>query len=422
MYKKTAEGRKPRPSKERPMRKAAFPRSAAAVLLAVLTVFLSLTPEARAATSSEIKEEITDLKVENAVIQAQIDAIKTQYNANASEIQALVDKKNAVDQEISLLHQQILNVNEQLRIYGQMIADTQDRLDESNARLTQLNKQYKDRIRAMEEEGEITYWQVIFESNSFTDFLDRMNMVDEIAAADTQRLLDLQIASANVEENQRILTEEMADLQETRQMLADSEAMLEEKRTESDDILRQLISKQAEFQIVLDESEALQNELMNELAQKQKELQAAQYKEELVKMALRGQNPPSNATWIEPVSGYTITSAFGYRKAPTAGASTNHQGIDMACPTGTPIYATRSGTVTKASYQAGGAGYYVSINHGDGFGSIYMHMTRYVVSTGQSVSQGQLIGYVGSTGISTGPHLHFGISYGGTYVNPMAYL
>ena len=422
MYKKTAEGRKIRPSKERPMRKAAFPRSAAAVLLAVLTVFLSLTPEARAATSSEIKEEITDLKVENAVIQAQIDAIKTQYNANASEIQALVDKKNAVDQEISLLHQQILNVNEQLRIYGQMIADTQDRLDESNARLTQLNKQYKDRIRAMEEEGEITYWQVIFESNSFTDFLDRMNMVDEIAAADTQRLLDLQIAAANVEENQRILTEEMADLQETRQMLADSEAMLEEKRTESDDILRQLISKQAEFQIVLDESEALQNELMNELAQKQKELQAAQYKEELVKMALRGQNPPSNATWIEPVSGYTITSAFGYRKAPTAGASTNHQGIDMACPTGTPIYATRSGTVTKASYQAGGAGYYVSINHGDGFGSIYMHMTRYVVSTGQSVSQGQLIGYVGSTGISTGPHLHFGISYGGTYVNPMAYL
>ena len=404
------------------MRKAAFPRSAAAVLLAVLTVFLSLTPEARAATSSEIKEEITDLKVENAVIQAQIDAIRSQYNANASEIQALVDKKNAVDQEISLLHEQIININEQLRIYGQMIADAQERLDEANAQLTQLNKKYKDRIQAMEEEGEITYWQVIFESKSFTDFLDRMNMVDEIAAADTRRLLDLQIASANVEENQRILNEEMADLQETRQMLSDSEEMLEVKRTESDDLLRELIAKQEEFQVVLDKSEALQNELMNELAQKQKELQAAQYKEELVKMALRGENPPSNATWLEPVSGYTITSAFGYRKAPTAGASTYHQGIDMACPTGTPIYATRSGTVTKASYQAGGAGYYVSINHGDGFASIYMHMTRYVVTNGQSVSQGQLIGYVGSTGVSTGPHLHFGISYGGTYVNPMAYL
>ena len=195
-----------------------------------------------------------------------------------------------------------------------------------------------------------------------------------------------------------------------------------ERRRRNWAYLRQLLEKQEEFQVLLDESESLQDALMNEIAQKQKELQQAQYKEELVKLALKGQNPPSNATWIEPVSGYTITSAFGYRKAPTKGASTYHQGVDMACPTGTPIYATRSGTVTKAAYQAGGAGYYVSISHGDGFASIYMHMTRYVVSAGQSVTQGQLIGYVGSTGVSTGPHLHFGISYGGTYVNPMAYI
>lgn len=405
------------------MKKSHRLRSAAAAFLASITVFTSLPHGAQAATStSQIKDEITDLKVENAQIQAQIESVRTQYNANASEIQALVDKKNAVDQEISLLHSQIININEQLRVYGQMIADAQERLEDSNQRLKELNQQYKERIRAMEEEGEITYWQVIFESSSFTDFLDRMNIVDEIAAADTQRLLDLQVASANVEENQRILTEEMLDLQDTREQLSESEEILKEKRTESDDILRDLIAKQSEFQVLLDESEALQNELMNEIAQKQKELQAAQYKEELVKMALKGQNPPSNATWIEPVSGYTISSPFGNRKSPTAGASTYHRGVDMACPSGTPIYATRAGTVTVASYQAGGAGYYVSINHGDGFASIYMHMTRYVVSKGQSVTQGQLIGYVGSTGISTGPHLHFGVSYGGTYVNPMAYL
>lgn len=405
------------------MKKSHRLRSAAAAFLAAITVFTSLPHGAKAATStSQIKDEITDLKVENAQIQAQIESVRTQYNANASEIQALVDKKNAVDQEISLLHSQIININEQLRVYGQMIADAQERLEDSNQRLKELNQQYKERIRAMEEEGEITYWQVIFESSSFTDFLDRMNIVDEIAAADTQRLLDLQVASANVEENQRILTEEMLDLQDTREQLSESEEILKEKRTESDDILRDLIAKQSEFQVLLDESEALQNELMNEIAQKQKELQAAQYKEELVKMALKGQNPPSNATWIEPVSGYTISSPFGNRKSPTAGASTYHRGVDMACPSGTPIYATRAGTVTVASYQAGGAGYYVSINHGDGFASIYMHMTRYVVSKGQSVTQGQLIGYVGSTGISTGPHLHFGVSYGGTYVNPMAYL
>ena len=404
------------------MKKSRILRSAAAVLVSAITVFCSLPHPAYAATTSEIKDQITDLKVENAVIQAQIDSVRSQYNANATEIQALVDKKNAVDQEIALLHGQILNINEQLRIYGQMIADAQERLDDANLRLAQLNRQYKERIRAMEEEGEITYWQVIFESSSFTDMLDRMNMVDEIAAADTQRLVDLQVASATVEENQRILNEEMLDLQETRQQLSDSEEMLKVKRTESDDILRELIAQQSEFQAVLDEASKIQDDLLTEIAQKQKELQAAQYKEELVKMALKGENPPSNATWIEPVSGYTISSPFGNRKSPTAGASSNHKGVDMACPSGTPIYATRAGTVTVASYQAGGAGYYVSINHGDGFASIYMHMTRYVVSKGQSVAQGELIGYVGSTGISTGPHLHFGVSYGGTYVNPMAYL
>ena len=404
------------------MKKSRILRSAAAVLVSAITVFCSLPHPAYAATTSEIKYQITDLKVENAVIQAQIDSVRSQYNANASEIQALVDKKNAVDQEIALLHDQILNINEQLRIYGQMISDAQERLDDANLRLAQLNRQYKERIRAMEEEGEITYWQVIFESSSFTDMLDRMNMVDEIAAADTQRLVDLQVASATVEENQRILNEEMLDLQETRQQLSDSEEMLKVKRTESDDILRELIAQQSEFQAVLDEASKIQDDLLTEIAQKQKELQAAQYKEELVKMALKGENPPSNATWIEPVSGYTISSPFGNRKSPTAGASSNHKGVDMACPSGTPIYATRAGTVTVASYQAGGAGYYVSINHGDGFASIYMHMTRYVVSKGQSVAQGELIGYVGSTGIATGPHLHFGVSYGGTYVNPMAYL
>ena len=148
----------------------------------------------------------------------------------------------------------------------------------------------------------------------------------------------------------------------------------------------------------------------------------AQYEEKLAKLALQGQNPPSNATWITPVSGYTISSAFGMRIHPVYKYALMHNGIDMACPRGTPIYATRAGTVTTASYQAGGAGYYVSINHGDGFSSIYMHMTNYVVSSGQSVAAGQLIGYVGSTGVSTGPHLHFGVSYAGTYVNPMAYI
>ena len=95
--------------------------------------------------------------------------------------------------------------------------------------------------------------------------------------------------------------------------------------------------------------------------------------------------------------------------------------MDLAAPTGTPIYASRSGTVTTASYGSS-SGYYVQIDHGDGYRSIYMHMTHYDVYAGQYVRQGQVIGYCGSTGVSTGPHLHFGISLNGSYVNPANYI
>lgn len=397
-------------------------RSGFAVLLTVCMVLCTLPLTAAAAKSDEIKQQLDSLKEENAEIQAQIDEIQGQYDINATEIKQLVDKKNAVDKEIALLHTQVNNINQQIISYSQLIADSQDDLDEAEILLDRLNEKYRQRVRAMEEEGTISYWQVLFQAKSFTDFLDRVNLIDEIAEADQRRLSEMKQAADLVQSAQDRLFGEKADLEQSQEELARSQEMLEEKRTESDDILRDLAARQEEFLLLLDESEAKQDALMKEIAQKEKEYSNAQYQEKLAKLALQGNNPPSDATWLTPVSGYTITSAFGMRIHPVYGYQLMHNGIDMACPQGTPIYATRAGTVTMASYQAGGAGYYVSINHGDGFSSIYMHMTHYVVSAGQSVSAGQLIGYVGNTGVSTGPHLHFGISYAGTYVNPLAYI
>lgn len=372
--------------------------------------------------TDKIEDELGSLKSENADIQAEIDAVRQQYTAASNQIQDLVNRKNAVDQEIALLHSQILNINQQVIAYGQLIADAQDDMDEESQRLDELNEKHKARIRAMEEGGTVSYWEVLFQASSFTDFLDRMAMIEEIAQSDQRRLEEIQQAADDLSSTQAKMQQELRSLAEVQQTLADSESLLAEKRTESDGLLRSLAAQKEEFELLLDDSEAKQDALMKEIAQKEKELANAQYEEKLAKLALQGQNPPSNATWITPVSGYTITSAFGMRIHPVYKYALMHNGIDMACPQGTPIYATRAGTVTTASYQAGGAGYYVSINHGDGFSSIYMHMTNYVVSSGQSVAAGQLIGYVGSTGVSTGPHLHFGVSYAGTYVNPMAYI
>ena len=391
------------------------------MLIAALAFGLLPTP-ARAATSAEIQKEIDALEEKNAEIQAQIDAIQSQYDANYSDMEAIAAQKNAIDQEMTLLNTKIETTNEQISAYSQLIADTQDELDDAKEELRTLSEQHRERIRAMEEQGNITYWQVVFEANSFMDLLDRINMVEEINASDRRRIEQMRIASDIVNATQQSLEKEKTALEQTRVQLAEDEAALEEKRSESDGILHELEKKAEEYELLLEQSEILQDDLMQEIAAKEKELKEAKYDEYLAKLALQGQNPPSDASWISPVSGYTVTSPFGMRVHPVLGVSRMHNGIDMACAQGTPIYATRAGKVTVASYQAGGAGNYVSINHLDGFSSIYMHMTHYVVSAGQNVSQGQLIGYVGSTGLSTGPHLHFGISYAGTYVNPLAYI
>ena len=390
-------------------------------LSAVLLLGLLPIP-ASAASSAEIQKQIDGLKAQNAQIQTEIDGIQRQYDAAYSDMENMVSEKNTIDREMTLISSKIELTNEQIRAYSQLIADTQEELDNAQEELRALSEAHRERVRVMEEEGKLTYWEVIFEAGSFTDLLDRLNMIEEINASDRRRIEQMRIAADIVTATQMNLETEKSALEEVRVQLAEDEQILMEKRAQYDELLVELEKKSDEFEVLLAESEILQEELMQEIAAKEVELKEAKHDEYLKRLALQGDNPPSNASWVTPVSGYRLTSAFGMRKHPVLGVVRMHNGIDMACAAGTPIYATRAGTVTTASYQASGAGNYVSINHLDGFSSIYMHMTHYVVSKGQSVSQGQLIGYVGNTGISTGDHLHFGISYAGTYVNPLAYI
>ena len=396
-------------------------KSLLSLLMAVVLLVGLIPVGASAASSAEIQKEINALKNEKAEIQKQIDAVQRQYDANFSDMKDIVNQKNAIDQEITLLNTKIETTNQEISAYNQLIADTQEELDTAEEELLELSTMHRQRVRAMEEEGVLSYWEVIFQANSFIDLLDRINMVEEINASDRRRIEQMRIAADIVTATRMNLEQEKSALEEVRVQLAEDEAALEVKRAESDEVLHELEKKAEEFQVLLDESEMLQDELMKEIAMKEVELKEAKYDEYLAKLALQGENPPSNASWLMPTSG-KLTSAFGMRVHPVLGYKRMHNGIDLAAATGTPIYATRAGQVTRTAYQAGGAGNYVSINHLDGFSSVYMHMSHYVVSAGQSVSQGQLIGYVGNTGISTGPHLHFGISYAGTYVNPLAYV
>ena len=392
------------------------------LILAAVLILGVLPCPAAAASSKEIQKQIDGLKSKKAELQKEIDAIQRSYDANYGEMEALVAEKNTIDQEMTLISSKIEATNEEISAYSQLIADTQEELEDAQEKLRDLSEAHRERVRVMEEEGKLSYWEVLFQANSFTDLLDRLNMIEEINAADRRRIEQMRIAADIVNATQMNLANEKKALEDVRAELDREEAVLAEKSLQYYDLLYELEQKAEAFAVLIAESEILQEELMAEIAAKEKDLKEAKYDEYLAKLALQGDNPPSNASWTTPVSGYRLTSAFGMRKHPVLKVTRMHNGIDMACPAGTPIYATRAGTVTRTAYQASGAGNYVSINHLDGFSSIYMHMTHYVVSQGQTVSQGQLIGYVGNTGISTGDHLHFGISYAGTYVNPLAYI
>ena len=138
----------------------------AAIML--LSLIASIVPVARAASSSEIRKQINELKEQKKEIEDQIKEVKDQYKQNENELLDIVDRKNAIDQEIGLLHAQIRNINEQLTAFNILIADKQDELDVAEARFEALSRENKDRIRTMEEEGAVTYWEVLFKANSFS--------------------------------------------------------------------------------------------------------------------------------------------------------------------------------------------------------------------------------------------------------------
>ena len=395
--------------------------------LIVVMLLVGAVP-VQALTSGQIKEQIEEMEKESQQIQEKIAQLEQQLADNLEQMQQMVAQKSAIDQQVTLLNEQISNINRQIISYGLLIADQQEALDMAQERLKTLNEQYKDRIRAMEEEGTPSYWSVLFRSRSFADFLDRLNMIREIAEADRQRLAELEAAAKAVADAKSTLENQKTALEETRTQLHAAQLALTRKREEADKLLQEMMAREEEFEALLDESEKQQDALMQELAQKEDDYDKALYEEWLatyvppVTETPKPEIPESDSDWITPVPYYTLTSPFGMRLHPILGIYRMHNGIDMACAAGTPIYASRGGLVEVAGFQADGAGNYIQLNHGDGYRSIYMHMTNYIVRQGEYVAPGQIIGYVGSTGLSKGNHLHFGISYNGTYVNPVEYI
>lgn len=194
----------------------------------------------------------------------------------------------------------------------------------------------------------------------------------------------------------------------TKAELENQKQELEAALSQSQSLLNQLNSINSDTQTLLQKAQTSEDAVADKLDQLQQTLENAENQEQ--------------QRWVLPIQYKLCTSWFGYRDHPIAGEAKFHYGVDLAADHGVPIVAARSGTVTTAAYQEGNAGYYVVIDHLDGYDSRYMHMSKYIVAEGQFVMAGQIIGYCGATGAATGNHLHFGIYHNNEAVNPADYI
>lgn len=442
------------------MKNKKFWISLMAGLLAVimlLSLVISLLPQKASAaqSSSEIKEQINQLKEENKAMEEQIAALKAQQSDNLSDIKSIVSQKALIEEQVGLLYSSIQLMNEQIAAYNVLIADKQEELEEAEQRLEELNEKNKERIRAMEEDGELSYWSVLFEANDFSDLLDRLNMVQEIAAADSRRLQELRDAAQEVADMQASLIVEREELNAAKEELYATQEELEQSSAEAQELLNELGARADEYAALMEEYEDQLDELVESLGNAQIAYDEAVYREYLATMTTapppttKPQSSSNNykpayggtsvvdergITWVIPCSYTKVSSAYGWRIHPVYGDRRFHNGVDLAATckmksdgtTDSPIYASRAGVVVVSKYSSSG-GWTVTIDHLDGYKTSYLHMCcKPFVSVGDAVGAGQVIGCIGTTGVSTGDHLHFSLYYddgtGYKTMNPMDYI
>lgn len=291
----------------------------------------------------------------------------------------------------------------------------------------------KLRIKYMYENGSNEFLEILMEANSIADLLNKAEYINKISKCDRELLVEYEDTRKDVENRENALKKEYAELESLQDELAGEQAnvekLLADKNIQINNLTSEISSNADKLKQLIAEAEAA--EARRKEAEATAAAQAAQAAAAAQASASSGTsssgNTSSNASatgtgsLTHPVPGAAITSGFGGRVAPTAGATTGHDGIDYGAGYGAAVYAADSGTVITAQYNSA-RGNYIVINHGNGMQTWYQHLSSMSVTVGQTVARGQVIGNVGTTGISTGPHLHFEVHVGGVPVNPLNYL
>ena len=463
-------------SKKNPRKLAACALALLMALLMVLPMLLTILGVAGAASQSQIDT----LKNQQAQYQQKLNELKNQLSelkgdqAKAEEQRKILSQElEAMDAELKNIDAQIAYYDGQIAHYDEQIAYYDGQIEEYNGQIEQKEaerqaavdreqEQYAlfcHRVRQMEEEGNLTYWSILFQATDFSDLLDRAILIGEVAEYDNTLMNQL---TATRQEIERIKAELEATLAEQQALRDQQQAARDEQKTardqqqaardqqaarrkdqaakvqEAQQLLDQINADTAEVNRQLDAENAEMAKVSAEIIRKQKELEAQRAAAAAAAAAAANQgntgntgttgttgNTGNTAAVFETGSGYhwplpgryRLTSAFGYRIHPITGRAHSHTGIDIPAPAGTPIEACKGGQVVTSAYHSS-YGNYIVIDHGNGNSTLYAHMSRRAVGAGDIVTQGQVIGYVGTTGSSTGNHLHLEIRDNYSRVNP----
>jgi murein DD-endopeptidase MepM/ murein hydrolase activator NlpD len=382
------------------------------------TLILGLAPSLAVGNPTTLQQRIDAERAKATQIQAQLHAKRNELHSVTLHYQDLQSQLQETNAAISTVNVRIGDLASQTSATQRKIDWNTVQLDAAKNSLKLHDDLLKKRLVDIYENGDLSYASVLLSAQSFNDFVERWEDLRLLIAANERAVrvrktaearvaaVEADLERANLElqgeqEDQQRARDQLGDLASERQNLV---AVVGQQR-------RHVATQVAQIE---DLSAAEEANLEALIVERQRELEAARRAHGIAGGGIAPGGPVGTFTW--PVTG-TITSPFGWRSNPFGGAPDFHPGLDIAAPTGTTVTAAAGGTVIMAQWY-GGYGNYISIDHGGGYSTGYGHLSAIYVANGQTVSRGQAIGAVGSTGASTGPHLHFEVRINGKAVDP----
>lgn len=385
------------------------------------SLFVGFIPTTASAVT---QSEINDLKSQKAALSEQSASYEATISSLKNKKNAQVELKTALDSKLALTNQQIMNLEEQIKLHDALIERKTQEVGEAQVTADEQLEKYKKRVRAMEESGRYNYVEVLFGANSIGEFLSLIDDIGDIMKSDKELEDSYKESVVNLKEAKAEYEEVQTELKQNKVECAQLKDQLQVDITQAAAVITSLQSDINENAAVLSELDSQESALQSQIQAKVNQLNEQKKAEEEANRnnnngGSSGGSTTGTGNLVWPSYCTYISSRQGPRVHPITGEYKNHGGTDIAASYGSAIYAADSGRVVSSSDGwNGGWGNYVMIDHGNGMQTLYAHMSSRAVSVGQTVSRGQTIGYVGSTGMSTGPHLHFEMYVNGSRIDP----